>query len=425
MEHEAFGNIAAKRIHTLFISCGAEGGNNHRLGFAAAEKRGTMRARQKRSFNLDGPHAPDIAPVNPYAFPDNAPADNFFLEIFEHFARLRKRCRIIRPGRIRGKGFHDLCLDGLAGILAGQFFGHAHGFRKPGIQGKFFHPGQQGRIGLWLLKNHLGLAARFPQLLLGIQKGLDFIAAPFQGIDNHVLGHKTGLALDHGQGIAGSGKNQVDIALRLFIEAWIEHELAVDAANAGAGNGAGKGQRGNHQGGGGACQGQNIGFIFLVGGNHTGQNLHILIEPFWKKRPDGAVDQTGNQGFPFRRASNLAAEKAARDTARGIHFFGIFHGKGEEALVELQRLRTDSYQHDCASALHPDRAISLVGHSPAFKNYFPAAHHAGYTRGIENVIGHKYPCIGITRKKFSPSAEQVWPEKIFVRIFSENPQRRI
>ena len=72
----------------------------------------------------------------------------------------------------------------------------------------------------------------------------------------------------------------------------------------------------------------------------------------------------------------------------GVHFFGIFHRKREKALVEFQGLGADRDQHHRAAALHPDRAVGLIGQTAAFKNDFLAAHLGCDPGGIENILQH-------------------------------------
>ena len=121
-------------------------------------------------------------------------------------------------------------------------------------------------------------------------------------------------------------------------QAGVENELAVDAAHAGADDRSVEGQRGEADGGGSACHGQNVGVVFLVSGDDRGQNLHVLLQALGEERTNRAVDEAGDEGLALGRAADFAAEEAAGDTARGIHALGIFHGQREEAAVEVEGL---------------------------------------------------------------------------------------
>lgn len=237
-------------------------------------------------------------------------------------------------------------------------------------------------------EGHLGLAAEFAQLKLGVDERLDFLAAPVQSLDDYILGQEAGIALHHGQGVARGREKDVQIALGLLLKGGIEHKLAVDPADAPARHRALKGQGRNHQGRRRAGQGQHVGLVLLVGGNHAGQHLDVLVQAFGKERADGPVDEAGNQGFTLRGTADLAPEEAAGNASCGVHFFGIFHRKREKALVEFQGLGADRDQHHRAAALHPDRAVGLIGQTAAFKNDFLAAHLGCDPGGIENILQH-------------------------------------
>ena len=102
-------------------------------------------------------------------------------------------------GRIGLEGFDDLFLHELAGVLAGHLFGHAHGGFEAGSGGKFFDAGEQGRVVFLRGEGHLRLACELAQLDLRFDEGLDFLAAPFEGVDDHVFGNKGGFAFNHDQ----------------------------------------------------------------------------------------------------------------------------------------------------------------------------------------------------------------------------------
>ncbi len=203
---------------------------------------------QHASLNLDGAYAAHIPAVNSRALVDNAAAHHLLFKIRQNVRHGLEGGLVTGPGRITGKGCHDIILDLLAGLLARQFFGDAQGLVETGSQGQFLNTGQQIRIVRVGSKLHLGLAAKLPQLHLRVYERLYFLSAPFQGFDDHILRHKGGFAFDHGQGIAAGRENQIDVAVRKIGKTGIEHKLAIDAAYPAASHRAGKGQRGDHQG---------------------------------------------------------------------------------------------------------------------------------------------------------------------------------
>ena len=150
------------------------------------------------------------------------------------------------------------------------------------------------------------------------------------------------------------------------------------------------------------------------------------LSPFGKSGLMGRVDRTGNQGFPFRKGRPISRRKKLPGIRPAAYIF----------FSEYSTVRGRSPCRTPASANRqlPARLCLRTAPRPRHQPGWPfarfqkgllpsAAHHAGYTRGIENVIGHKYPCIGITRKKFSPRLPSRFGPKIFVRIFGKSARR--
>ena len=145
-----------------------------------------------------------------------------------------------------------------------------------------------------------------------------------------------------------------------------------------------------HDSGGSARKGQHVGVVHLIGRDNAGQNLHVFVQALLgEERTQRAVDQAGNQGFALGRTADFTAEEAAGDAASGVHFFGVFNGKGEEALVEFKRLRAHGDKHHGTAALNPHRAVGLIGHTACFKDNFLAADHGCNPDGFKNILIHK------------------------------------
>ena len=374
MQHKALGHVAGQRIHALLVGGRTKGGHNHGLGFATAEQGRTVSAGQHAGLNLDGAHGLGVAAINARAFVDDAGAHQLLFHVRENVANALESCVVFRPGGVALEGFHDLFFHGLAGVLAGHLFRHAQGFFKASGQGQLFHAGNQNRVVDVGGKDHLGLASQFAQLELGFNEGLNLLAAPFERVDDDVFGHKAGFAFHHGEGVGRGGKHDVEIALRLLLKGRVEHKLTVDAANAATGHRAVKGQGRQHDSSRSAREGQHVRVVFLVGRDNAGEHLHVFVQALLGEQgAQRAVDEARNQGFTLGGTANLAAEKAAGNAASGVHFFGIFNGKGKEALVEFEGLRAHGDEHHSAAALNPHRTVGLVGHAACFKDNFFAA----------------------------------------------------
>ncbi len=144
---------------------------------------------------------------------------------------------------------------------------------------------------------HLGLSCLFTQLFLGLHHGQDLHAGPLKGVDEHVLRHKVRLAFNHGQGIGRGCEHELKVAFLSLGKGGVEHELAVDAAHAGAYHRAFKGQGGHVHGSRGCSHGQHVRIIFLIGRKHRGQDLYVLQKALGEEGTDGTVYEAGDQGL--------------------------------------------------------------------------------------------------------------------------------
>ena len=338
VQHEGLGHVAGERIHALVVRGAAERGHAQGLRFTAREQRGAVGAGQDAGLDFNGAHGLGVAAVDAGAFVKDALAHDLLFDVADDVADGGEGLFVFAIGRIGLEGFDDLFLHELAGVLAGHLFGHAHGGFEAGSGGKLFDAGEQGRVVFLRGEGHLRLARELAQLDLRFDEGLDFLAAPFEGVDDHVFGNEGGFAFNHDQRVGGSGEHDVQVAFGHFLDGGVQDELAVDAADASAGDGFGEGQGRQHDGGGSGRDGEHVGFVFLVGGNDAGEHLHVFGEALGEQRADRAVDEAGNEGFALGRTADFAAEEAAGDTARGIHALGIFHGQREEAAVEVEGL---------------------------------------------------------------------------------------
>ncbi len=223
-----------------------------------------MGTRQDRALNLYGTHRLGVTAVDTGSLGDNALAHELLFQGGDKIACLGKGLGLFGKGRISSKAVHDCLLDSGTCILAGHLVGNAQRFLNAGRCGKLFNFCNQGRIILMGREVHLGLAGLCTQLFLGFHHGQDLHAGPFKGVDEHVLRHKVRLALDHGQGIGGGCKDQLQVAFLALGKGGVEHKLAVDASHAGTNNRALKRQGGHVDGSRGCGHGQHVGIVFLV-----------------------------------------------------------------------------------------------------------------------------------------------------------------
>ena len=387
-------HVAVEGIHALLIGGGAEGGHGQGLGLAAAENGGAVGAGQDAGHDLDGAHGLRVAAVDASAFLADAGPDRLLLESGDHVRHGGEGLGLVGPGGIIGEGGHDLVLDSGAGGFALELVRHAHGLTDAVFLAELGDPAEKHGIVLVRGEGHLFPAAQGDEFVLGLDEGHDLGAAPVKGVDDHVLGHDVGLAFDHGEGGAARGEDNVDVALFAFGDGGVENELAVDAAHAGADDRSVEGQRGEADGGGSACHGQNVGVVFLVSGDDRGQNLHVLLQALGEERTNRAVDEAGDEGLTLGGTSDLAAEIAAGNAAGCVHALGVFDGEGEEALVGFQSGGADGNEDNGAAALQADGAVGLIGDAAVLENEFLAGHTGGDADRVEDILEHGSPCGG-------------------------------
>ena len=164
---------------------------------------------------------------------------------------------------------------------------------------------------------------------------LEAAVAEHHGAEHVVLGQLLGLRLDHQHRVAGAGDDEVELRLGHLVELRVEHEGAVDQADAGAADRAHEGHAGEGEGGGGRdharrCRDRSRGHATEDGGDDLG----LAAEALGEERADRAVDEARGQRLLLARPA-LALEEAAGDLARGEGLLLVVHGEREEVDARL------------------------------------------------------------------------------------------
>ncbi len=141
-----------------------------------------------------------------------------------------------------------------------------------------------------------------------------------------------GPGFDHHDGIFGSGDGQIDVGFLLLLLGGVDDELPIDAADVNPGHRAVEGDVADAEGQRGAEHAGHLGRVVEVDAHDGGDDLDLIAKAVGEKRADRAVDQAGGKrgvlaGAPF------PAEVAAGDFARGVGFFFIVDGEGEEVAL--------------------------------------------------------------------------------------------
>ena len=98
----------------------------------------------------------------------------------------------------------------------------------------------------------------------------------------------------------------------------VDHELAVDAADAHRADRAQERDLADRQRGRRGDRAEDVGVVLLVGREHGQDDLDVVLVALGEQRPDRPVGQARREDRRLRRA-RLALDEAARDLARGVH----------------------------------------------------------------------------------------------------------
>jgi len=108
-------------------------------------------------------------------------------------------------------------------------------------------------------------------------------------------------------------------------------------------------------------------------GQHRDDDLGLVAVAFGEERADRPVDEPGDQRLALGRAS-FPLEIAARDFSRGVEFFLVIDGQGEEVDARLGlRLPDGGSKHHRLSIGRNNGPVGLTRDTSRFKNELPPA----------------------------------------------------
>ena len=149
-----------------------------------------------------------------------------------------------------------------------------------------------------------------------------------------------GTGFDHGDGDVAvldnaAGDHDFEHGAFALAPAREGDPLAVDQRQTHAGDRAFERQTGDHGGGGGGVQCDDVVCVIRVDGEHGFDDLHFVAQGVREQRTQRTVDDAaGQDGFGARTA--FAAEERARDLAGCVHLLFHVHGQREEVVVLLR-----------------------------------------------------------------------------------------
>ena len=208
----------------------------------------------------------------------------------------------------------------------------------------------------------LRLAGLVREPLLRLAELHDLLLGEVERLEQPRLGDLVGAGLDHRQAVLRADDDQVEAVVLLHLgQRRVDHELALDEADAHGADRAEERHRRDHQRRRDAVDREDVVRGDQVGREHRRDALHLVAVALRPERPDRAVDHPRGQDRALRRPS-LALEETAGDLPGGVHALLDVDGEREEvrAFAALRPALGGRKDHGVAGA-DDDSAVSLLG----------------------------------------------------------------
>ena len=144
---------------------------------------------------------------------------------------------------------------------------------------------------------------------------LEALVAEHHGAEHVVLGQLLGLGFDHQHRVAGAGDDEVELRFLDLVDQRVEHEVAVDQADARAADRTHEGHAGEGERGGGRDHRHDVGIVLEVMAEDGDDDLGLAAEAVGEERADRAVDQARGQRLLLARTA-FALEDSRRGSCR-------------------------------------------------------------------------------------------------------------
>ncbi len=187
------------------------------------------------------------------------------------------------------------------------------------------------------------------------------------GAQHDVFRQPLRFRFDHQHGILRAGHDQLQVRVLQRCNAGVQYVVAVDVADFGRADRAGKRHARDRERGGGADQRRDIRIDVRVQRHDRRDDLDLVLEALGEQRPDRPVDQAADQRL-FFTGTPFALEKAARDLAGGVGLFLVVDGQREEVSARVRRLAADGrYEDHGLRHVHEDGTVGLARYGPGFE----------------------------------------------------------
>ena len=218
----------------------------------------------------------------------------------------------------------------------------------------------------------------------GVEHRLEAPVAEHHGAEHGLLGELARLGFDHQHGVTGARDHQVEIGFLLLLHSGIEHELALEDADAGGADRPHEGDARQREGSGGGDHRHDVGIVLEIVRQHGGDELRLVPVAVDEERTDRAIDEARHQRLALGRAS-LALEIAARNLAGGIGALLVVDGQREEIDTRLRRLLADDGgEHGALAKRCQHGTIGLAGNATSLETQHAAAPLGLFNKYIEH-----------------------------------------
>ncbi len=366
VEHELLVAFAQQRVDFLLVGRGPERHGNERLGFAAREYRGTMRARQHLDLRAQRANLGRLAIVDTAILFENRAADAVAMHLVPRLGEL-----VATVGEARAQFVDDAvgeCVKRGAALLLAADLERLFEFARDSLLdgGDYFGRDYFGR------EFALGLARKLLQLVLQLEDRAHLLMCGEERLENRLFVDDVGAAFQHHDRIGRGGDHQRDVAVLEIADKGIDDELAIDPAHAHGGNGAVVRYVGDFQRGRRRDQREHIRIVVAVRGKHRNDDLRFLVVALGEQRTHRAVDKARRENF-FLRGASLALEETAGNLAGGEGPFLVVDGEREKVhLLAALVGRHDRGEHNRIPILREHRAMRLLRQPPGLQRQRPA-----------------------------------------------------
>ena len=379
VEHELLAVFVHDAVNPLLVGGCAQHGRDQSLCLAALENRRTVGAGQEADLAPDRPQVARAASVGPLAFENQLTNDPLLdrgegrLDPAWRHGHLDRRLPAL--AHVTGGDGKRRSVDGneVLDHLVQQVFGGAISLLLEHDLLDLPQPIRVAvvedlpeRVGRRLDVLGDGQAHGLEQIELKLDDLLIQVVGPHDRVGHLGFGQFFTEALDHHDGLRGAGNDQVQVALLELFHRRKGNELALDTGQSHGPDRPLEGRPGQKQRRRGADDRGHVGVVLPVGRDRPGLDLHLFVIPFRKEGADRPVDESGGEdllgGWPA-----LTLDEAAGKLARGIGFFSVIDGEGEEVEPFATRRRHGGDQRHGVADPHDHGTAGLLGQEPGLQ----------------------------------------------------------